>query len=108
MPLHLKVDPQPVQSVEPLTVSLSANPTTNRVLITLNPPKSPASDGTNSGTRAPLDVCCVIDVSGSMDASADIRGNPALGIPAEKTGLNVLDIVKHSLRTVVATMQPSA
>jgi hypothetical protein len=102
--------PPPTQ-VEALTVSLSANPTTGRVLITLTPPESPAGAGVGAGSagtqgkRAPLDICCVVDVSGSMGVNADV---PQLGVHPEMTGLNVLDIVKHSLKTVISTMQQGA
>jgi hypothetical protein len=90
---------------EALSISLSANPANKRVLITLTPPTKPegsGNDNTNdAGQRTPLDICCVIDVSGSMATTADSKGNPELmGL-----GLNVLDIVKHSVKTIVATMQ---
>jgi Mg-chelatase subunit ChlD len=88
-------------SNEALSVSLSGNPATDRVLITLTPPTRPvAVDEANTTGRTPLDICCVIDVSGSMAASAGIRG-----VTPDNIGLNVLDIVKHSVKTIVATMQ---
>lgn len=46
-------------------------------------------------------MCCVIDISGSMGADASVKdadGN------TESSGLSVLDIVKHSILTVLATM----
>lgn len=38
------------------------------VLITLTPPHEPLAD--KKAARAPADICCVIDVSGSMDDAA--------------------------------------
>ncbi|KZP04940.1 hypothetical protein FIBSPDRAFT_806235 [Athelia psychrophila] len=49
-----------------------------------------------------MDICCVIDVSGSMGSEAPVPGD---GGAQESTGLSVLDIVKHSLRTIIATMK---
>lgn len=83
-----------------VVVSISSHPYTNDVLVTLTPPSIPVEK------RAPLDICCVIDVSGSMGSEAPIPGDPAHGNEAESTGLSVLDVVKHSLRTIIATMQP--
>jgi hypothetical protein len=86
---------------EALNVSLSGNPATDHVLITLTPPARPVGvDEVKTTGRTPLDICCVIDVSGSMAASAGIRG-----VTPDNAGLNVLDIVKHSVKTIVATMQ---
>ena len=92
-----------------LTLSLSSDPETEQVLITVTPPsKPPAGLEKNPGRRAPLDICCVIDVSGSMSSEASIPADPASGKPAESNGLSVLDVVKHALRTIVSTMQDGA
>jgi uncharacterized protein YegL len=40
-----------------------------------------------------------------MSSDAPIPGDPAKGVQAESTGLSVLDLVKHSLRTIIATMK---
>ena len=88
-----------------VTISLSSDHETKGVLITLTPPSKPAISEKNAGRRAPLDICCVIDVSGSMSSGAPIPADPATGKPAESNGLSVLDVVKHSLRTIVTTMQ---
>lgn len=100
----------PTESESPLGISLSPDPTSKRLLVTLTPPKSPqnVSDKAKSDVpakRAPLDICCVIDTSGSMGSEAPIPGDPAQGSKAESTGLSVLDVVKHSLRTIIATMK---
>jgi Mg-chelatase subunit ChlD len=52
---------------------------------------------TSANTREPLDICCVIDVSGSMGSSASAQG-------VEDAGLTVLDIVKHAVRTVFSCL----
>jgi hypothetical protein len=88
---------------ETLAVSLSSDPESKAVLITVTPP--PTLGKSSVGRRAPLDICCVIDVSGSMSSKASIPADPATGKPAESNGLSVLDVVKHSLRTIVTTMQ---
>jgi hypothetical protein len=89
-----------------VAISLSADPDSQKVLINLIPPKQPTNSIDDSPAhRAPLDICCVIDVSGSMGSEAPIPGDPATGVQLERTGLTVLDVVKHSLRTIIATMK---
>mmetsp|Transcript_818 Transcript_818/g.1830 ORF Transcript_818/g.1830 Transcript_818/m.1830 type:complete len:682 (-) Transcript_818:95-2140(-) len=53
--------------------------------------------------RTPSDICCVVDVSGSMGAEAMLKGEDG-----EMTGhgLSVLDIVKHALKTIVRNLSP--
>lgn len=65
------------------------------VVVRIEPP-APEGD-----SRAPTDVCCVVDVSGSMNTAAtfeDEAGNKM------SDGLSVLDLVKHALRTVCHTL----
>jgi uncharacterized protein YegL len=45
----------------------------------------------------PLDVVCVVDVSGSMGEAALLKGT-------EDNGFTLLDIVKHALKTIVVTL----
>lgn len=54
-------------------------------------------DGT---TRTPVDIVCVIDVSGSMGINATVQN------AAEANNLSILDIVKHAVQTIIATLQP--
>eukprot|EP00747_Dinoflagellata_sp_TGD_P164295 gnl/TRDRNA2_/TRDRNA2_184047_c0_seq1.p1 gnl/TRDRNA2_/TRDRNA2_184047_c0~~gnl/TRDRNA2_/TRDRNA2_184047_c0_seq1.p1 ORF type:complete len:1086 (+),score=163.33 gnl/TRDRNA2_/TRDRNA2_184047_c0_seq1:79-3336(+) len=52
--------------------------------------------------RVPADICCVVDVSGSMGSRAkyeDENGN------MKDDGLSILDIVKHAVKTVMHTMK---
>ncbi|KAF7973236.1 hypothetical protein HWV62_15735 [Athelia sp. TMB] len=81
-------------SESPVGISLSADHKSSKVLVTLTPPAA--------APRAPMDICCVIDVSGSMGTEAPVPGD---GGEKERTGLSVLDVVKHSLKTIIATMK---
>merc|ERR1719502_791828 len=54
-------------------------------------------------TRAPIDVCCVIDVSGSMGATATIKNESG---QSESNGLTVLDVVKHGVRAMMEVLTP--
>ena len=47
--------------------------------------------------RHPATICCVVDTSGSMSTDASVQG-------VESTGLSMLDIVKHALRTIITTL----
>jgi len=71
---------------------------TTDVLIRITPPDS------TDGFRAPSDVVCVVDVSGSMAKSATIQA--AKGEPVENDGLTVLDITKHAVRTIIHSLKP--
>mmetsp|Transcript_38941 Transcript_38941/g.77305 ORF Transcript_38941/g.77305 Transcript_38941/m.77305 type:complete len:758 (+) Transcript_38941:62-2335(+) len=53
-------------------------------------------------SRVPVDVCCVIDISGSMGQSATPANDESSG---EDLGLSVLDIVKHAVKAVMAVLQ---
>lgn len=47
--------------------------------------------------RLPVTVCCVVDTSGSMCSEASVQG-------VESSGLSMLDIVKHAVRTIITTL----
>jgi Mg-chelatase subunit ChlD len=53
--------------------------------------------------RAPVDICAVVDVSGSMGRPANIKDERGSEM---NDGLTVLDVVKHGLRTVVYSLGP--
>lgn len=56
-------------------------------------------------TRLPVDLVCVIDISGSMDSYADIKKRDEENNEiVERTGLTMLDVVKHALRTIIASL----
>ena len=52
--------------------------------------------------RAPCDICCVVDVSGSMGSEAKTKNDKG---DVESHGLTLLDIVKHAVKTVVMCME---
>lgn len=53
--------------------------------------------------RSQVDICCVIDVSGSMGEDAKFQDpNDASKFVSE--GMNQLDIVKHSVKAVIHTL----
>eukprot|EP00746_Dinoflagellata_sp_MGD_P138916 gnl/MRDRNA2_/MRDRNA2_72470_c0_seq1.p1 gnl/MRDRNA2_/MRDRNA2_72470_c0~~gnl/MRDRNA2_/MRDRNA2_72470_c0_seq1.p1 ORF type:complete len:1023 (-),score=174.32 gnl/MRDRNA2_/MRDRNA2_72470_c0_seq1:198-3188(-) len=52
-------------------------------------------------SRAPVDICCVVDISGSMGTIATYEEE---GI-VKDDGLSILDIVKHAVKTVMHTLK---
>ena len=73
------------------------------LLVTITPPREPIAQEKQPGRRAPLDLCLVIDVSGSMGTDAPAATED--GKSKESMGLSVLDVVKHACRTILSTMQ---
>jgi Mg-chelatase subunit ChlD len=65
------------------------------VLVTLTSPVGTA--------RSPVDVCCVIDVSGSMGTEASLKNQEG---KTETHGLSLLDVVKHAVKTVITVLGP--
>eukprot|EP00930_Biecheleria_cincta_P067791 TRINITY_DN5467_c0_g1_i1.p1 TRINITY_DN5467_c0_g1~~TRINITY_DN5467_c0_g1_i1.p1 ORF type:complete len:488 (+),score=101.85 TRINITY_DN5467_c0_g1_i1:81-1544(+) len=51
------------------------------------------------GKRVPVDIVCVLDISGSMGTEASITGQ-------ESNGLSLLDVAKHGVKTVLNTLGP--
>jgi hypothetical protein len=68
--------------------------TDQHALISLIPPNG-------SLKRTPADICCVIDTSGSMSSNATVQSEKG---NSESTGLSVLDVVKHSVNTIISTL----
>ena len=83
-------------SVSLTGTSAEGTPGVAHIMATLTPPEG--------AERVPVDVCCVIDVSGSMDTEATIKN--AAG-ETESHGLSVLDVVKHAVRTIIEAMAPA-
>ncbi|KAG8715917.1 hypothetical protein FRC11_012984 [Ceratobasidium sp. 423] len=85
-----------------LDITLVAQPSSRELLVSLVPPAEPKPAGEkNTSRRAPVDLCLVIDVSGSMDTEAPVPGEQDKN---ETTGLSVLDVVKHATRTIIESM----
>ena len=55
----------------------------------------------NISSRLPHDICCVIDISGSMSSYATKKTQDG---ETEGHGLTILDIVKHSIRTIMYSL----
>jgi hypothetical protein len=66
-------------------------------LVTVSPPAGE--------TPAASDCVCAVDVSGSMGSAALLSGG-ATANAAEDSGLSILDVVKHALVAIVATLGP--
>lgn len=81
-----------------VSVRAEFDPTANRALISVLP--NDLKD--NISTRNSVDLVCIIDVSGSMGTEVEMRTESV----RESSGLSILDIVKHALRTIVAGLGP--
>lgn len=66
------------------------------VMVELKPPEGTA--------RTPLDICCIVDISGSMGAEALIQTETG---GQAGHGLSVLDLVKHALKTIAKNLDDS-
>lgn len=66
------------------------------VMVSVQPPLG------NSAT--PSDICCVVDVSGSMGSEATVQNEKG---DTEVHGLSILDVVKHAVRTIVNILKPT-
>mmetsp|Transcript_27846 Transcript_27846/g.86701 ORF Transcript_27846/g.86701 Transcript_27846/m.86701 type:complete len:714 (-) Transcript_27846:52-2193(-) len=54
--------------------------------------------------RTPSDICCIVDVSGSMGDEAMLKTESG---DTSGHGLSVLDVVKHSLKTIIMNLADS-
>lgn len=82
----------PTTSFLGLALNKGISPQTIDILASINPPAFPSNDAIGS------DICCVVDVSGSMGGNASIIG-------VENSGLSLLDITKHGLKTIISSLQ---
>eukprot|EP00747_Dinoflagellata_sp_TGD_P162987 gnl/TRDRNA2_/TRDRNA2_181214_c0_seq1.p1 gnl/TRDRNA2_/TRDRNA2_181214_c0~~gnl/TRDRNA2_/TRDRNA2_181214_c0_seq1.p1 ORF type:complete len:754 (+),score=111.52 gnl/TRDRNA2_/TRDRNA2_181214_c0_seq1:41-2302(+) len=64
-----------------------------KVLVTVQTPKGQKLQ--------PVDICCVLDISGSMGTEANIQGSSGR---RETHGLSLLDVAKHGVKTVGHTL----
>jgi len=78
------------QQSGPIQFTLSSHSTGQDALVMLH-------SNQTDGNRAPLDVVCVVDISGSMGGEATL--STAAGTK-ESHGLSLLDIVKHAVKTI--------
>lgn len=88
-------------------VSVHPLPDEDGVIVKVHPPKAPRP-ADEKLSHVPCDIALVIDVSGSMNAEAPMPRDPDEGTnddgDEETTGLSVLDLVKHSCRTILSSM----
>jgi Mg-chelatase subunit ChlD len=61
--------------------------------ISIQPPEG-------TGIRAPSDICCVVDTSGSMSDNVIIQG----AHDKENSGLSQLHVAKHALKTIINSL----
>lgn len=96
-PPYAQVEPQDANAAPEGGASVKIQPFSDKdgVIITVQPPKVPENEKLS---HVPCDIALVIDVSGSMGADAPAPGED------ERTGLSVLDLVKHACRTIMSTM----
>ena len=59
---------------------------------------------TGPAARAPVNVCAVVDVSGSMGELARVKDRTGTEV---NDGLTLLDVVKHALRTIAHGLGPN-
>ncbi|KAF3116539.1 hypothetical protein TWF706_004166 [Orbilia oligospora] len=94
-------DPPPYEEAAGIKLDISEHGS-NNFLVSVVPPHQPEKTDKGDFKRAPLDLCCVIDVSGSMEESAPAQSED--GKTKEDTGLTILDVVKHAMKTIIATL----
>ncbi|KAG8909095.1 hypothetical protein FRC00_010789 [Tulasnella sp. 408] len=98
------------ESLSQIDLTLTADPSGKDILITVKPPAAPTNVSKTDkdekvdkeelkAKRAPIDFVLTIDVSGSMGEGAPVPGEN------ERTGLSVLDVVKHAANTIITTMR---
>eukprot|EP00658_Telonema_sp_P-2_P060582 TRINITY_DN49470_c0_g1_i1.p1 TRINITY_DN49470_c0_g1~~TRINITY_DN49470_c0_g1_i1.p1 ORF type:complete len:829 (-),score=171.09 TRINITY_DN49470_c0_g1_i1:117-2603(-) len=85
-----------VQLVAELEAICCRDPTNSEGMLVLLEATTPSRQ-----SRVPVDICCVVDVSGSMSAEATIQSQAGA---SESHGLTLLDIVKHAVRTVIGML----
>ncbi|CAM9747123.1 unnamed protein product [Chrysoparadoxa australica] len=86
-----------VEVTEPIKLALTTKAEGDEVLVM-------ATAVVPESSRARLDVCLCIDVSGSMGSEASIQNEKG---ETESHGLSLLDIVKHAGKSVIKTLSPS-
>lgn len=74
-----------------VSLSMISNIETKELMISIIPP--------DKTSRGPLDIVCVVDVSGSMGETASIQG-----VESSALTLTLLDIVRHALKTIIVTL----
>ncbi len=76
-----------------MKLKVTSNWIDDYVHISIEPPEG-------VGVRAPCDICCVVDISGSMSDQVKIQG----AHQKETGNLTQLDLAKHSLKTIIHSL----
>jgi len=76
--------PQAAGPANTLRLTVSGEGGNSSALVTIHPPSQPGDAGTPP-QRAPVDLCCVVDISGSMADDAAVPSEQDK--PREMTGL---------------------
>lgn len=85
---------QPPSNPAPqVSLEVVADVETGTVLVEIVP--------TTVAARTPVDICAVVDVSGSMGVNAKMKDAQGQEV---QDGLEVLDIVKHALKTIAQSL----
>lgn len=87
----------------PLTLSVLHHVASGNAVVRVIPPVDAARLTAENLPVLPLDVVCVIDVSGSMSDSATVQDESG---KTESHGLCILDVVKHATATIGAMLRP--
>lgn len=90
-----KVVPKPLQGSIKVEVQAFDRGATHDVIVTI--------DAGQGRQRTPVDIVCVIDISGSMQDEATTTSDKG---DKEKHGLSLLDITKHAVSTVINSLGP--
>ena len=85
--------PPPTAAALPLESKSDLASSYTDMLVSLTPPRG--------SERMPVDICCCVDISGSMGAEAIMQNESG---ETESHGLSLLDVVKHAINTVIETL----
>lgn len=87
----------------PLSLRIIRHASSGNAIVRIDPPSDATALNEAKCPVLPLDVICVLDVSGSMGSDATVQD--ANG-KTESHGLSILDVVKHATATVGAMLGP--
>jgi Mg-chelatase subunit ChlD len=94
---NIQVNNASANNQAPSDLKLTSSWANGLTHISIKPPEG-------AGARAPCDICCVVDTSGSMGTEVEIHNS---NNSKEKYGLSQLDLVKHALKTIVHSLTSS-
>lgn len=99
----LPVRSKPVKDLAPVQPNIGIDiynvPDSDNILVSVKPPQKPL----DNIDHVSCDLILVIDISGSMNACADLM-KLSSDEKQEASGLSILDLVKHASRTIVESL----